>query len=313
MKKLSVGILGATGVIGRQYLSLLKSHPWFEIKCVCATASTSELLEYPFYTIDHLPPCDLLFSALPTKIAYTVEKELAQQGYRVLSSASAHRQNPKVPLIVPEINPHHLELLPNKGGYIVAKPNCSIQSFLLPLAPLHKAFTIRSLSVTTLQAMSGSGKQGVNAAHMEDNILPFIEGEEEKLESEPLKILEPPHFPISSHCTRVPISHGHMACVSVSFVKKPSFEQIQNAWNKPSNLNLPFAPKYPIIYHDDPLRPQPREDKEAGQGMSVTVGRLRECPLFHWRFVALSHNVIRGGAGGGLLSAELLYQKGYLG
>lgn len=301
MKK--VGILGATGVIGRHYLELLQNHPRFE------------------FSPDR-KNCDFFFSALPNEVAIEQEKQLKNEGYPVISSASPHRLDPHVPVVIPEVNPHHLDILPKKGGFIVTKPNCSIQSFLIPLAPLHRKFGIKAVTVTSLQAISGAGKQGLFSHEIHDNVIPYISGEEEKSEEEPRKILGTPRkntivpdtsFNISSHCTRVPVLHGHLSCVSVLFNTKPSREEMLQIWSQPTTLDLPSAPKNPILYLEDPERPQTRLDRDTGKGMSVTVGRLRPCPLFHWRFVALSHNTVRGGAGGGLLIAELLDSRGFLG
>lgn len=314
-KRLSVGILGATGMLGEKYLLLLQNHPWFDVKFLGASDKSigSSLLNTPILPLKAVSDqtCDLLFSALPDKIAKQFEPELASKGFILISSASSHRLDPKTPLLIPEVNPHHLTLLPSQGGYIVSKPNCSIQAFILPLAPLHREFTIETLSVTTLQAISGAGKKGLLKADIEDNVIPFIPDEEEKVETEPLKILDA-KFPITSHCNRVPVSDGHLVCVSVSFKRKPSYNQILELWQTPSELDLPFAPKYPVLYSQDPSRPQSRLDRDAFRGMSVTVGRLRECSIFDWKFCALCHNTIRGGAGGGILCAELLVQKGYL-
>lgn len=283
---IGVGVLGATGMIGEHYVSLLRNHPWFKLVPVESS--------------------QLVFSALPPAAAEKLEPELITAGRVVISSASCHRQNH--PVIIPEINPHHLKT----GVRLITKPNCALQSFLLPLAPLHKRAKIRALSVTTLQAISGAGNRGLPAYAIHDNVIPYIEGEESKLETEPLKILEA-SFPISAQCNRVPVLHGHLACISVSFEEKLSREEILSMWKKPTSLKLPSAPEFPVIYHDDPDRPQTRLDRETSGGMSVTVGRLRPCPILDWRFVALSHNTIRGGAGGGILIAELLKQEGHLG
>lgn len=317
MRKISVGILGATGVIGQHYVSLLQNHPWFEITCLAASTASDSYEEvvrdrwhqtrpipkgYQLTTLDTFKPCELVFSALPNHLAK--EYEPRQRG-TVISSASCHRKSS--PIIIPEINPHHLG-----KSKIIAKPNCAIQSFLLPLAPLHKRAQIRSLSVTTLQAISGAGNSAMTSQAIQDNVIPYIEGEESKIESEPLKILDA-HFPISAACNRVPVLHGHLVCVSVSFNKKLTREEILKIWREPSTLRLPSAPQFPVIYTEDPERPQPTLDRDTEGGMSVTVGRLRPCPLLDWRFVALSHNAIRGGAGGGILIAEQLKQEGYLG
>ncbi len=316
--KIPVGILGATGVIGQQYVALLHNHPWFEIKSLVASHASSSYTEtvrtkwhvstpipegYSLCSLEDFAPCPLVFSALPNALAATYEPQLVKAGCTVISSASCHRESS--PVIIPEINPHHLT------GKLITKPNCALQSFLLPLAPLHRKANICGLSVTTMQAMSGAGHRGLLSQAIQDNVIPLIEGEEEKLENEPLKILEA-RFPISAHCNRVPVLHGHLACISVAFEYPLSYEDILAEWNQPNALSLPSAPRYPVIYCDEPARPQTRLDRDAGGGMSVSVGRLRPCPLLEWRFVALSHNTVRGGAGGGVLIAELLKQKGHL-
>ncbi|NGX60927.1 MAG: Aspartate-semialdehyde dehydrogenase 2 [Chlamydiae bacterium] len=344
MKKIPVGILGATGVIGQSYVHLLQNHPWFTISHLSAspkwegasyeeaTASYS-LFPKPSSPLPPLkpllpsPPCRLLFSALPSYLAQEVECPLATKGFAVISSSSSHREEDDVPLIIPEINPDHLALLAYqqkkrgwKTGLLLAKPNCSIQSFLLPLAPLHQAFGIASLSVTTLQALSGAGLSALTQNPLSENVSPFIPGEEEKTEQEPLKILgaykdrkiTPENFPITAHCNRVPISHGHLACVSVAFHQKPTQEQILNIWKRPSPLTLPTSPRFPILYREEEDRPQPLLDRDHSRGMTVTTGRLRPCPLLDWRFTALSHNTLRGGAGSGLLLAELLHSQNLL-
>ncbi len=300
MKK-RVAILGATGMIGQHYVSLLHNHPLFEIACLIASKpakSYAEAMEGRWHQESPIPqgyelttralPCDLYFSTLGADVE-------VPEGGRVIASAACYREH--APVIIPEINPYHIQ-----DHRLICKPNCAVQSFLLPLAPLHKLGKITALSVTTLQAMSGAGNKGMEG--LEGSIIPYIADEEEKLETEPLKILDA-DFPISAQVNRVPILHGHMACVSVSFEKKLTREDILACWSEPSPLNLPSAPKHPIVYHDDPTRP--RAPLDLKNGMEVHVGRLRPCPLHGWRFVALSHNAIRGGAGGGILIGELLY------
>jgi aspartate-semialdehyde dehydrogenase len=234
-------------------------------------------------------------------------------------------------VLIPEVNPEHAQMIPiqqkNRNwtkGFIVAKPNCSLQSYMIPLSPLHREFKVARLVVTTLQAVSGAGYPGVSSLDILDNVIPYIANEEEKSEQEPLKmwghiqdhgICSASNIVISAHCNRVPVLDGHLACVSVQFEKKPNREEILHLWQSfqtlPQLLQLPSAPEQSIIYLDAPDRPQPRQDRNAGKGMSVTVGRLRDCPLFDYRFVALSHNTIRGAAGGGILNAEFLMQQGY--
>lgn len=306
MKKTQVGILGATGVIGQTYVSLLHDHPWFEIGCLTSskTGAYDAAVSHRWHHASPIPknyqltapkPCPLLFNALP--------QDPDVEHKAMISSSPYHRTT--APLIIPEINPHHI-----KGHKTLAKPNCTVQTFLLPLAPLHREARITALSVTTLQALSGGGNQTIASKEMENNVIPFIGGEEEKCLTEPLQILEA-DFPIEAACNRVPVLHGHLVCVSVQFAKKLTREEILELWAEPSTLDLPSAPKHPIIYTDAPDRPQPKHNLQ--QAMSVTVGRLRPSPLFDWQFVALAHNAVRGGAGGGLLLAELLKQEGTLG
>jgi aspartate-semialdehyde dehydrogenase len=276
--------------------------------------------------------CLFIFSAISNEAAQLYEELYAASGIPILSNAAYHRKSSDVPVLIPEVNPTHLQLIAiqrkNRNwnrGFIVAKPNCSLQSYMIPLGPLHQKFQVRSLSVTTLQAVSGAGYPGVSSLHMVDNVIPFIAGEEEKSEEEPLKIwgelqdngISPAkNIAISAHCNRVPVLDGHLACVSVRFAQKPSYEEILSSWNNfqglPQQLQLPSAPQSPIIYLKEKERPQPRQDRNAGNGMSITVGRLRDCPVFDYRFVALSHNTIRGASGGGILIAELLVRQGYL-
>ncbi len=333
--KISVGILGATGQVGGKLLALLENHPMFDLNFIAASpASVGK--EIPFGKrmltlsshedlVQAQSSCRLLFSALPSALAADWDVRYAKAGLGVISLSSAHRSAPDVPVIIPEINPHHLEVLAlqkkRRGfeGFIVSKPNCSLQSFLIPLAPLHQQFGLKRLHVTTMQAISGAGLKRAKELDIEDNIIPFIDGEEGKTESEPLKILgalshegivPTEAFTISSHCNRVPVSDGHLACVSASFQKRPSIDEILAAWKEfvplPQQLKLPSAP-HPLVHiFEEENRPQTRLDRLAGKGMAVSVGRLRLCPLLDIRFVALSHNTVRGAAGGALLIAELL-------
>lgn len=329
MRKLSVGILGATGVIGQQLLTQLHNHPWFEVTTLRASASSvgERYASLTVQSLDDPYTCDFVFSALPNELAKIYEPQLAKSGLSVITSASAHRTTPDIPLIIPEVNAAHIKVLDHQKkergwkGFIAAKPNCTLQSFLIPLAPLHSQFQIEKIFLTNFQAISGAGKS-LDPHLIEDNVIPYIENEEEKTETEPLKILgflkggtiqSDPSISISAHCNRIPVTHGHLSCVSVSFRKKPTLEEMLKIWASPSLLKLPTAPPHPILYSHEANRPQTRIDRDAGQGMSVTVGRLRSCPLLDWRFVSLSHNLIRGGAGGSVLLAELLYKEGYLG
>lgn len=348
-KKIPVGILGATGRVGQQYLQLLSEHPWFEVVFLAASSESAgktygeailgrehmplpeRVLKLPVVRIEDIPKnrCQFVFSALSTEAAKIYEELYAQNGLPVISNAGYHRKSADVPILIPEINPEHADVIPlqqkNRNwdkGFIAVKPNCSLQSYMLPLAPLHSRFKVTQMIVTTLQAVSGAGYPGVSSLDMIDNIIPYIKNEEEKSEWEPLKIWgkvegntirEASGIAIAAHCNRVPVLDGHMACVSVKFEHKPKREEILELWREfKGSSGLPSGPEFPIIYREECDRPQPRHDRLAGNGMSVTCGRLRECPLFDFRFTALSHNTIRGAAGGGILNAELLVKKGYI-
>lgn len=350
--KIPVGILGATGVVGQQYLARLMDHPYFEITFLAASSESAgksyeEAVSGRWHLSDPIPShigkmkvfslenmsqandcCRIVFSAVSTEAAHQFEERYAEYGLIVVSNASAHRKTPDVPLIIPEVNAHHLEMIPiqqkNRGwkrGFIIVKPNCSLQSYMIPLHPLHHHFGVRKVMVGTLQAMSGAGYPGIPSLVMADNVIPYIPGEEEKSENEPLKIwgkiegnqiVATPDIAISAHCHRVPVTDGHLASVSVAFENKPTHEEILALWGNFTGLKLPSAPPRPILYREEGDRPQPRLDRHAGQGMAVTVGRLRSCPLFDYRFTALSHNTIRGAAGGGILNAELLVHGGWV-
>ncbi len=318
VEKIPVGILGGRGVLGEHYRMLLEEHPWFEL-IYCPTSDNLDKIEEASST------CQLIFSALPNEQAKLYEERYAAAGLGVISSSSYHRKNPDVPVIIPEINQDHLQILEEQqkkrgwtDGFIVCKPNCSIQSYLLPLTPLHKRFQVKKIMVTMMQAISGAGYSTLPSYTIQDNIIPYIADEEEKSEEEPLKIwgkieneqIQPlSNLPISAHCNRVPVLNGHTACVSVEFARKPTEEEILEAWSSFEPLSLPSAPRRPIIYRKEIDRPQSRLDREAEKGMAVTVGRVRPCPVLDYRFVGLSHNAIRGGAGGGILIAEMIYAK----
>ena len=360
-RKIPVGILGATGMVGQQYVHLLENHPWFEVVYVAASPQSAgkkykDALRSGWLVAGELPErvgnlmvedvsnvekaarsCAFVFSAfeLPDKdLIRKYEEDYAATGMPVFSNASAHRWTEDVPMLIAEINPHHLDIIPaqqkKRGwtkGFIVVKPNCSLQSYLTPIFALMKAgYDVEKLIITTLQATSGAGYPGVASLDMVDNVVPYIGGEEEKSEKEPLKILGEvkggkfvPYKGIafSAHCNRVPVSDGHLACVNILFgKKKPTREKILELWKKfrsePQELDLPFAPLQPIIYREEENRPQPKKDRDADKGMAVVVGRLREDNIFDFKFASLSHNTIRGAAGGGILNAELAFKKGLL-
>lgn len=360
MEKIKVGIIGATGMVGQNFIRLLNNHPWFQVTYLAASPRSAgkkyiEAVAGRWVmdtdipeSVKHLvvgdaniveaakPHCSLVFSAidLDKQATRDLEEKYARLDLPVVSNNSAHRGTPDVPMMIPEVNPAHIDIIPiqrkNRGwnkGFIVVKPNCSLQSYMTPIYALMAAgYPVESMIITTLQAVSGAGYPGPASIDLFDNFIPFIKGEEEKSEREPLKILgrieqgkiiEVASPKISAHCNRVAVTDGHTACVSVKFAgKKPAMQDVLNIWKTfksvPQELQLPFAPEQPIIYRDEPDRPQPRKDRNADKAMAVVVGRLRECPVMDYRFVALSHNTIRGAAGGAILSAELAKAKGYL-
>lgn len=342
-ERLPVGILGATGTVGQRFIQLLANHPWFEITTLTASERSAgkPYAEAARWVLD--TPCPqriqrmvvgesrgplaprLLFSALDGDVAGPLESELAAAGHLVVTNAKSHRMDPDVPLLIPEVNADHLALLrPGQGG-ILANPNCSTIGLVLALAPLHRAFGIERVSVVTMQAVSGAGLPGVPSLAILDNIIPFIGGEEDKVETEPRKILgrlagggiQAAEMTIGAQCMRVPVVDGHTECVSVSLSRPVSLAEVRVALEsfegEPQRLGLPSAPKPAVVVLDEVDRPQPRLDRDRGAGMAATVGRLRPCPVFDWRFVVLSHNTVRGAAGGAILVAELAVAKGYLG
>jgi aspartate-semialdehyde dehydrogenase len=357
-KKLKVGVIGATGMVGQNYLRLLSDHPWFEVTYLAASPNSagkkySEAVSGRWHMRTDLPvkykdivvedaslvdkavgKCDLIFSAIEMEKAaiLATEAEYAAKGFAVVSNNSAYRGVEDVPVMVPEINADHLSIIPDqqkkhgwKKGFLVVKPNCSIQSYMIPIYALLKAgYKIDKMILSTLQALSGAGYPGPAAIDLVDNIIPFISGEEEKSEIEPRKILgkvqngkivSDESIKISAHCNRVPVTDGHTACVSLGFAgKKPELEEILSIWKNftslPQELKLPSAPIPALVYRDEPNRPQPQKDRDAGCAMAVTVGRLRKCNVFDIRFVGLHHNTVRGAAGGAILTAELLKAKG---
>lgn len=348
-RKYRVGILGATGTVGQRFIQLLEDHPQFEVTALaasdrsqgkayaeaCAWRLAGEMparIGNLFVEPPRPPlPCDLVFSSLPSGAAREAEAAFARSGYPVISNSSAYRMEKDVPLLIPEINHEHLALLDHQRasrgferGFIVTNPNCSTIMLALTLAPLHARFRIESVVATTMQALSGAGYPGVASLDITDNVLPFIESEEEKIETETLKILgrfeddgvtDAP-FLMSAQCNRVNVSDGHMATVRVSLKRKTEVSEIREALSSfqslPQEVSLHSAPEHPIIVRDERDRPQPRLDRDAGRGMSVTVGRIARDNVMDYRFVALSHNTIRGAAGAAILNAELLIHKGSL-
>jgi aspartate-semialdehyde dehydrogenase len=272
-------------------------------------------------------PCKIVFSALDAKVAGEIEAEFAKAGYFVVSNARNFRYEKDVPLLIPEVNHHHLDLLnvQNRGkGKIVTNPNCSTTGLVVALKPLHDIFGIESVHVVTMQALSGAGYPGVASMDALDNVIPFISGEEEKMEKEPLKILgklnntiiDQADIKISASCNRVAVSDGHLESVSIKLKKNTTEREIIQAFENfksvPQELDLPTAPKKPIYYFNEPNFPQPRILRNLENGMAISVGRLRPCPIFDYKFSVLSHNTVRGAAGGAILNAELMLAKGII-
>jgi aspartate-semialdehyde dehydrogenase len=357
MDKLRVGILGATGMVGQQFISRLHDHPWFEITRLAASKRSAgksygesisgrwamamdipetiaQLPVHEVYDMDAIvPEVDFVFCAisLDKEATRTLEDAYARRETPVVSCNSAHRWTPDVPVLIPEVNPHHLGVIPAQRrrlgttrGFVTAKPNCSIQPYVPALDALGE-FVPERVSVCTYQAISGAGKTFATWPEMTDNVIPYIGGEEDKSIREPLKIwgelregeiVTATSPVISAQCIRVPVSDGHLAAVSVSFARKPARDAVLERWarykGRPQELQLPSAPTPFLHYFDADDRPQTRLDRDYGDGMGVTLGRLREDNIFDYAFVALSHNTVRGAAGGAILTAELLRAEGYI-
>ena len=342
MSKYRVGILGATGTVGQRFCQLLEKHPQFEITALAASdRSTGKIyreacawkLPTPMpanvenITVQPIEPpldCDLVFSSLPSSVARETEEAFARAGYPVISNSSAYRMEEDIPLLIPEINPDHLDMIEvqrtKRGfdqGFIVTNPNCAVVSFAPPLAAIHRSFGIESVIVTTLQAVSGAGYPGVPSLDIFDNVLPYIAGEEPKAETEAQKILgkfngesiEKADFTVSAQCFRVSVIDGHTASVRVNLKNQATLEDVKQAMVDFGNLNLHSSPEKFIFVCDEPSRPQPRLDRRNGKGMTITVGRLFPDNVFDYRFVALSHNTVRGAAGAAVLNAELLIDR----
>ncbi len=346
MDAIEVGVLGATGVVGQQFVSRLARHPWF--RCTWLAASErSEGKAYksvaPWKLSTSIPgsaadrvvqPCvpgkgpKVVFSGLDASVAGDIEQAFAAAGHIVVSNARNFRMDPLVPLLIPEVNADHLKLLGEqrqaKGwpGAIVTNPNCSTVVLAMALAPLRQ-FDVRAAIVTTMQAVSGAGYPGVPSLDILGNVVPFISGEEEKMQAETLKILgtdggrTPYAAAVSAHCNRVPVLDGHTMTISVAFEQKPTLaaiaDALRNFSGRPQELWLPSAPQPPLVVTEEPNRPQPRLDTDLGGGMAVTIGRLRDCPVMDAKFVALGHNTVRGAAGAAILNAELMHSEGLLG
>ncbi len=348
MKKIPVGVLGATGAVGQRFVQRLESHPWFEVAALAASerhvgVRYAEACRWRLPT--PMPPpigrlllqspsqiersdVELLFSALPTDVARGVEPILAEMGFAVSSNASAFRLEADVPLVVPEINPDHTSLIGWQrdgrkwDGFIVTNPNCTTAGIALVLKPLDDAFGLRTVVATSMQAVSGAGYPGVPSLDAIDNVIPFIAEEEAKIEREPRILLgavdegrkADASFVISAHANRVPVIDGHTVCLSLGFSERPTPERAREVLTRfkgaCSGLGLPSAPSAPVVVRDEEDRPQPRLDRETGHGMSVSVGRIRPCLLFDLRLVLTVHNTVRGAAGGAILNGELLAAQG---
>jgi aspartate-semialdehyde dehydrogenase len=348
MNKIPVGILGATGTVGQRFVQLLASHPWFEVSALAASDRSAgqryadvcrwllptpipdavrELIVQP---IGSELDCRLIFSALPSKVAGPVEEEYAQAGRAVCSNAAAHRLDADVPLLIPEVNADHAALIHGQrerrggNGFIVTSANCSTTQLALALKPLKDAFGLRKLSVVTMQAISGAGYPGLPSLDIVGNVVPLIGGEEDKMEREPLKLLGAlrgtrvidASFAISAQCNRVPVRDGHTECVSIEFEHGPEIDDVVAAlegFQAPAEIaNLPSSPAHPIHVLREPDRPQPIRDVDAENGMAVSVGRVRPCPVHDVKFVVLGHNTLRGAAGGSIHTAELLVAQEWI-
>ncbi|HEX6779642.1 MAG TPA: aspartate-semialdehyde dehydrogenase [Ktedonobacterales bacterium] len=349
-KRIPVAVLGATGMVGQRFLSLLADHPWFEVAVVAgsersmnqrygaavawrlSSAPPPAVLDLPVVAPDAAFDAPVVFSALPTSAANTVEPLLAARGHVIFSNASSHRMAEDVPLLIAEINSDHLALLKTQQakrgwpGWLVTNGNCSTIEIALALKPLADAFGLRRVQVTTLQAISGAGYPGVASYDMLDNVIPYIGQEEEKVESETKKILGayqdgaviPAPITMSAQCNRVAVREGHLACISVELgTDGVTSADLVDAWRafqgEPQERRLPSAPQPPIIVREEQDRPQPLHDRDAGGGMAITIGRVRPCAILGHKFIVLGHNTIRGAAGASILNAELLLARGWLG
>src|SRR5579885_3416339 len=329
-QRIPVAVLGATGMVGQRFIELLLEHPWFELVGLGASeqhrrqpygqvarwrllgempASVAALPVLPCQP-DEFPGVKVVFSALPAEVASEIEAAFAAAGVAVFSNAKNYRMSHDVPLVVPEVNPDHINVIPRQR---------------MARKPLQEAFGLRKVLVTTMQAISGAGYPGIPSYDILDNVIPFISGEEDKMESETQKMLgtwsESEGFTnapvvVSAHCNRVPTREGHLECACVEFAREVGPEEVLEVWEsfigEPQRLGLPSAPQRALIYRSEADRPQTLLDRDAGRGMTVTLGRLRPCPILHYKFVLLGHNTIRGAAGGSILNAELCVSKGYI-
>ena len=348
-KKRRVGILGATGTVGQRVIHMLRDHPYFEVTALAASDRSEgkrfievcnwklpydmpeEVKDIRVYPCKPPLDCDVVIASLPSDIALESEGAFAAAGFPVISNSSAFRMDQDVPLIIPEINPDHLDLIEiqkkNRGfdrGYLVTNPNCTTIGLVMALAPLYQAFGLEAVMMTSMQAISGAGYPGVASMDIIDNVMPYIGGEAEKCEVEPQKILgrfagsriEDAPFKVSAQCNRVPVQDGHLESVRVKLAKKASIDEViatlENFRGLPQELRLPTAPEKPIIVRSEKDRPQPRLDRDAGNGMATVVGRISKDTIFDYKLTLISHNTIRGAAGAAVLNAELLIAKGLL-
>jgi aspartate-semialdehyde dehydrogenase len=346
--KIPVAILGATGAVGQRFVRVLADHPWFDVAALAASERSSgrpysevcnwvvqgdaplsvgEMIVQP---LEPNLPAKIVFSALPASVARKIEPLFAQAGYVVCSNASAFRQEPGVPLLIPEVNSDHLVLVQRQraergwSGLIVTSPNCTTTGVVMPLKPLDDAFGLRRVFAVSMQAVSGAGYPGVASLDILDNVVPYIDGEEDKIEVETRLLLGrivdgqrvEADVVVSAHANRVPVLDGHTICLSLGFQNRPTVEEAITAlanFRGPDVVrDLPSAPEHPILVRFELNRPQPRRDRDALGGMAVTVGRVRECSLLDLRLVSVSHNTLRGAASGSVLNAELLVAEGYV-
>ena len=350
-KKIKVGILGATGTVGQKFIVALTDHPWFEVTALAASKGSAgqsygKLMASRWKQEKQLPEevakmivqeakpnlkCDFVFSGLDAAIAGPIEESFAKAGYPVISNTRNYRMEDDVPLVVPEVNADHFQVIDRQRaerkwrGFITTNPNCVAIPLSLALKPVFDKFGISKISVVTMQAISGAGYPGVASLDILDNVLPYIGGEEPKVESEPLKLFSElkksggfklPNLKISAQCNRVAVKDGHLLNIAFNTKKPAKLSEIKKAIKsfkgEPQKLKLPSAPKKPLVYIEDDFRPQPRLDRDRDGGMAISIGRLREDSILGFKMVVLGHNTMRGAAGAAILNAELLYKKGYL-
>lgn len=351
MPEYNIGILGATGAVGQKFIRLLQDHPWFKIAALGASSRSAgkpyaeaanwiESAELPSGVADivvvectpsNFSGADFVFSGLDSSVAGEIELAFATAGIPVISNAKNFRTDPTVPLLIPEVNPDHIQLIDtqtftdDRSGWIVTNPNCVAVPLTTSLKPLHDHYGIKSVILTSMQAVSGAGYPGVPSLDILGNVIPHISGEESKIHAEPLKLLGSLNdgklthasFPVQATATRVPVINGHMLSVTVELKNKPASEgeviEHYKTWESPiKDLDLPSAPNFPIYYHDNPFYPQPRLNAESERGMRTSVGKMRKSNVLDLSYIAMAHNTVRGAAGGAILNAELLVRKEYL-